>query len=100
MLGKRQIDVAATEVNTETAQIMIETIEGREILVIVNGTDVNIDIVSKGEIVTTIYTNQTPNATRNEAEFDRSRFSMRTKMTYVRQKQSVNILKPLVFVYR
>ena len=43
---------------------------------------------------------QTPNATRNEAEFDRSRFSMRTKMTNICQKQPVNILKPLLFVCR
>ena len=43
---------------------------------------------------------QTPNATRNEAEFDRSRFSRRTKMTSTSQKQPVNILKPLVFVCR
>ena len=43
---------------------------------------------------------QTPNATRNEAEFDRSRFSMKTKKTNISQNQSVNILKPLVFVCR
>ena len=43
---------------------------------------------------------QTPNATRNEAEFDRSRFSMGTKMNNISQKQPVNILKPLVFVCR
>ena len=48
MLGRRQIDVAQIEVNTEIVQIMIKTIEGREILVIVNGTDMKIDIVSKG----------------------------------------------------
>ena len=43
---------------------------------------------------------QTPNATRNEAEFDISRFSRKTKMTIIGQKQPVNILNPLVFVCR
>ena len=47
MLGRRQIDVAQIEVNAEMIQIMIETIGEREILVIVNGTHVKIDIVSK-----------------------------------------------------
>ena len=47
MLGRRQIDVAQIEVNAEIIQIMIEAIGEREILVIVNGTDVKIDIVSK-----------------------------------------------------
>ena len=41
---------------------------------------------------------QTPNATRNETEFDRSMFSMRTKMTNISQKQPANIMKPLIFV--
>ena len=59
MLGRRQIDVAQIEVNTETVQIMIETIEGREILVKVNGTDVNINIVSKGKNMTAMKTTET-----------------------------------------
>ena len=41
---------------------------------------------------------QTFNATRNEAEFDRSKFSRRTKMTNFSQQQPINILKPLIFV--
>ena len=46
-IGRRQIDVAQREVTAEIIQIMIEAIGEREILVIVNGTDVKIDIVSK-----------------------------------------------------
>ena len=46
------------------------------------------------------YISQTPNATRNEAEFDRSKFSIRTKMTNFSQQQPINILKPLIFVCR
>ena len=38
---------------------------------------------------------QTPNATRNMAEFNRSKFSRKTKMTNISQQQPMNILKPL-----
>ena len=38
---------------------------------------------------------QTHNATRNEAEFNRSKISTKTKMTNISQQQPINILKPL-----
>ena len=41
---------------------------------------------------------QTPNATQNEAEFDRNKFSRRTKMINISQQQPINILKQLIFV--
>ena len=43
---------------------------------------------------------QTPNTTRNEAEFDRSKFSRRTKTTNISQQKPINILKPFIFVCR
>ena len=39
---------------------------------------------------------QTPNSTRNEAQFNRSKFSRKTKLTKFSQQQSINILKPLI----
>ena len=41
---------------------------------------------------------QTPNATQNEAEFDRNKFSRRTKMINISQQQPINILKQKIFV--
>ena len=41
---------------------------------------------------------QTPNATRNDAEFHRSKFSRKTKMTNISQQQPINILKALIFI--
>ena len=37
-----------------------------------------------------------PDATRNEAEFDRSKLTWRAKMTNISQQQPINILKPLI----
>ena len=39
---------------------------------------------------------QTPNATRNAAEFNRSKLSRKTKKTNLSQQQPINILKPLL----
>ena len=64
MLGRHQIDVAQIEVNTEIVEIMRETIGGREILVIVNGTDVKIDIVSKDRNVADMKKTETETGTK------------------------------------
>ena len=43
---------------------------------------------------------QTPNATRNVAEFYRNKFCRQTKLIAVSQKWPTNILKPLFSFYR
>ena len=42
--------------------------------------------------------NQTPNAIRNDAEFDRTRFSRRTKMTNVSKKTASKHFETISFV--
>ena len=51
--------------------------------------------LSRSQIYTVL--SNTPSVTRNEAEFDRSKFSRRTKMTNISQQQPINILEPLIF---
>ena len=41
---------------------------------------------------------QIANTTRNEAEFNRSKISRKTKMTIISQKQTINILKLFFFL--